>query len=113
MSFLTIFIPSLVLTAVIGAFQSLTWRVARTPWALATFWGIALLVHVAWLAVPQLGDFAPGARWLAIIRLAGMLSALMLLIPFSLLNSLLRSRKPESITVYWSIIYVICFLLAG
>jgi|ERR1700733_416146 len=113
MSFLTVFIPSLVLTAIIGAFQSLTWRAARTPWALATFWGIALLVHVAWLAVPQLGAFAPVARWLAIMWLAGMLSALMLLIPFALLNSFLRSRKLESISAYLSIIYVICFLLAG
>ena len=70
MSFLTVFIPSLVLTAIIGAFQPLTWRVARAPWALATFWGIALLVHVGWLAVPLLGAFAPVARWLAITWLA-------------------------------------------
>jgi uncharacterized protein len=113
MSFLTVFIPSLVLTVIIGAFQSLTWRVARTPWALATFWGIALLVHVAWLAVPQLGAFAPVARWLAIMWLAGMLSALMLLIPFALLNSFLCSRMHESISAYLPIIYVSCFLLAG
>jgi uncharacterized protein len=113
MSFLTVFIPSLVLTAIIGAFQPLTWRVARTPWALATFWGIALLVHVAWLAVPQLGTFAPVARWLAIMWLAGMLSALMLLIPFALLNSFLCSRRLESISAYLPIIYASCFLLAG
>jgi uncharacterized protein len=113
MSFLTVFIPSLVLTAIIGAFQPLTWRTARAPWALATFWGIALLVHVAWLAVPLLGAFAPVARWLAIMWLAGMLSALMLLIPFALLNSFLRWRKLESISAYLPIIYVSCFLLAG
>jgi uncharacterized protein len=113
MSFLAVFIPSLVLTAIIGAFQPLTWRVARAPWALATFWGIALLVHVAWLAVPLLGAFAPVARWLAIMWLAGMLSALMLLIPFALLNSFLRWRKLESISGYLPIIYVSCFLLAG
>jgi predicted MPP superfamily phosphohydrolase len=113
MSFLTVFIASLVLTAIIGAFLPLTWRAARTPRALATFWGFALLVHVAWLAVPQLGAFAPVARWLAIMWLAGMLSALMLLIPFALLNSFFHWRKLESISAYLPIIYVTCSLIAG
>ena len=113
MSFLTVFIPSLVLTVIIGAFMPLTWRVARAPWALAAFWGIALLVHMAWLAVPHLGAFAPVARWLAIMWLAGMLSALMLLIPFALLNSFLHRRKLEYISAYLPIIYLSCFILAG
>jgi predicted MPP superfamily phosphohydrolase len=113
MSFLTVFVPSLVLTAIIGAFLPLTWRVARAPRALAAFWGTALIVHLAWLAVPQLGAFAPVARWLAIMWLAGMLSALMLLIPFALLNAFFRGRKLESVSVRLPIVYVTCFLMAG
>ena len=113
MSFLTVFIPSLVLTAVIGAFLPLTWRAVRTPWAFAAFWGIALFVHLAWLAVPRLGAFAPLARWLAIMWLGSMLSALMLLIPFASLNAFLRRRKLETMSARLPTIYVSCFLLAG
>ena len=113
MSFLTVFTPSLVLTAVIGAFLPLTWRVARTPRAFAVFWGIALFVHLAWLAVPRLGAFAPFARWLAIMWLGSVLSAVMLLIPFALVNAFARRRKLESMSAYLPTTYVSCFLLAG
>jgi uncharacterized protein len=113
MSFLTVFVPSLVLTGIIGAFLSLRWRVARTPWALATFWGIALLVHVDWLAVPQLGAFTPVARWLAIMWLGSMLAALMLLIPFAVLTALSNWHRLKAMSACLPITYVTCFLLAG
>jgi len=112
MSFLTVFMPSLVLTAIIGGFLPLAWRVARLPWALATFWGIALLVHLAWLAIPQVGTFAPAARWLAIMWLASMLAALMLLIPFAVLTAL-SNRRRLAMSPCLPITYVSCFLLAG
>jgi uncharacterized protein len=113
MSFLTVFVPSLVLTAIIGMFLPLAWRLTRRPWALATFWGFALLVHVAWAAVPQLGAFAPVARWLAITWLSGMLAALMLLIPFAVLTALSNQPRLKAISAYLPIIYVSCILLAG
>jgi uncharacterized protein len=113
MSFLTVFIPSLVLTAIIGAFLPLAWRVTRTPSALSAFWGIALLVHLAWLAVPQLGAFAPLARWLAITWLGSMLTALMLLVPFAGLTLLSRWDGLKTISVSLPIIYVACLVLAG
>jgi uncharacterized protein len=113
LSFLTVFLPSLVLTAIIGGFLPLAWRVARTPWALATFWGVALLVHLGWLTVPHLGPFAPAARWLAIMWFGSMLTALMLLIPFALLAALSSWLKFRSISAHLPTAYVACLLLAG
>ena len=113
MSFLTVFIPSLVFTAIVGTFLPLTWRIARAPWALAAFWGCALIVHLAWAAVPQLGDFAPVARWLAIMWLGSMLAALMLLLPFAVLTALSNWHRLQAISAYLPITYVSCFLLAG
>ena len=113
MSFLTVFIPSLELTAIVSAFLMLTWRVTRKPWALSTFWGTAFIVHVGWLAVPHLGYFAPFARWLAIFWLGGMLAATTLLIPFALLTAVSRWRNLESMSIYLPAAYLACFLLAG
>jgi len=113
MSFLTVFMPSLVFTAIVGAFLPLTWRIARAPWALKTFWGIALLVHLAWAAVPQLGAFAPVARWLAIMWLGSMLAALMLLLPFAVLTALSNWHRLQAISAYLPITYVSCCLVAG
>src|SRR5277367_4421835 len=112
MSFLTVFIPSLVLTVIIGAFL-VTWRAARASWALATYWGFALLVHLAWAAIPHLGSFAPVARWLAIIWLGSMLAALMLLIPFAVLTLLSNWHRSKAASAYLPITYVSCFFLAG
>jgi predicted MPP superfamily phosphohydrolase len=112
MSFLTVYIPSLVLTAIIGAFLPLAWRAARTPW-LAVFFGSALLVHLAWAAIPQLGVIAPLARWLAVMWLASMLVALMLLIPFALLSVLAVRYRLERVSANLPIAYIGCFLLAG
>ena len=86
--FLVVFGPSVLMTAVVGAFMPLTWKTAQNSYALTAFWGCALFVHVGWLFVPQLGDLAPIARWLAIMWLGGMLAALVLLIPFALLTIL-------------------------
>jgi uncharacterized protein len=113
MSFLTVFIPSLILTAIIGAFLPLTWREGRKPFTVASFWGFALVVHLAWLAVPQLGAFAPLARGLAIMWLGSMLSALMLLIPFVGLTALSNWHILKAMSTYLPITYVSCFLLAG
>jgi predicted MPP superfamily phosphohydrolase len=113
MSFLAVFIPSLVLTLIVGAFLPLNWRVARTPRALVAFWGVALLVHLAWLAIPQLGAFMPVARWLAILWLGSMLAALMLLIPFAVLTALSNRYRLHAASTYLPIAYVMCFLLAG
>jgi predicted MPP superfamily phosphohydrolase len=113
MSFLNVFVVSLVLTAIIGAFLALMWRVARAPWALVAFWGIALLVHLGWLSIPHLGALAPLTRWLAIMWLGGMLAALMLIIPFALLAVFSRRRKLEFVSAYLPAAYTSCFLLAG
>jgi predicted MPP superfamily phosphohydrolase len=114
MSFLTVFIPSLVLTAIVGVFLALTWKVACTARALATFWGFALFVHLAWVALPLLGVLAPIARWLAIMWLGGMLAALMLLIPFAVLTALSNRNSSKGLAAAsLPIIYVSCFLLAG
>jgi uncharacterized protein len=113
MGFLNVFIVSLLLTTIVGAFMSLTWRVARAPRALATYWGIALVVHLGWLSVPHLGALAPPARWLAIMWLGSMLAALMLIIPFALLSVFFRGRNPQSMPAYLPAAYVSCFLLAG
>jgi predicted MPP superfamily phosphohydrolase len=112
MSFLTVFIPSLVMTAMIGVFL-LIWRAARTPLALKTYWGIALLVHLAWAEIPHLGPFAPLARWLAVMWLGGMLAALMLLIPFAALTAFSRGTAFKAVSAYLPIAYVSCFLAAG
>ena len=39
MIFLVVFVPSVVLTAVIGLFLALTWRAARSRRALGLYWG--------------------------------------------------------------------------
>jgi predicted MPP superfamily phosphohydrolase len=91
----------------------LAWRVARAPrWPVA-FFASALLVHLAWAAIPQLGPFAPTARWLAIMWLASMLSALMLLIPFAVLTVLSTRYGLGRVSAYLPIAYVGCFLVAG
>jgi predicted MPP superfamily phosphohydrolase len=113
MSFLTVFIASLVLTAIIGAFLPLAWRAAGKGWALAIFWGSALFVHLAWATIPQLGIIAPLARWLAIMWLGSMLAALMLLIPFAGLTALSKRRRLNAVSAYLPITYVGCFLVAG
>ncbi|HEY6619917.1 MAG TPA: metallophosphoesterase [Steroidobacteraceae bacterium] len=113
MSFLTVFIPSLVFTAIIGLFLPLAWRIARTPCALAIYWGSALLVHLAWLVIPQLDDLAPVARWLAIVWFAGMLTALTLLIPFAVLTVLSNWFRLKTVSAYLPIIYGACFFSAG
>jgi predicted MPP superfamily phosphohydrolase len=113
MSFLTVFMPSLIFTAIVGVFMSLMWRVARLPRVLALFWGFALIVHLGWLAVPHLGFFAPFARWLAILWLGSMLAALGLLIPFALLTALSHWGKLKSLLAYLPVAYVSLFLLVG
>ena len=113
MSFLTVFVPSLVLTAIVGAFLPLAWRVARRTWALAAFWGFALFVHLVWAAIPVLGAFAPAARWFAILWLGSMLAALMLLIPFALLTALSKWHRVRAMSAYLPIVYVGCFLVSG
>jgi len=113
MSFLIVFIPSLILTAIIGAFLPLAWEIARKPRALAIFWGYALFVHLAWAAISQLDAFAPVARWLAIMWLSSMLAALMLLIPFAVLTALSNRNGFKAASAYLPITYVSSFLLAG
>jgi predicted MPP superfamily phosphohydrolase len=113
MGFLNVFVASLVLTAIVSAFMSLTWQVARAPRLLATFWGSALLVHAGWLSLPHLGVLASLARWLAIMWLGSMLAALMLIIPCALLVMLSRRRKLASMSTYLPAAYVGCFLLSG
>ena len=108
MSFLNVFIASLVLTTIVSAFMSLSWRVSRVPRALAAFWGPALLVHLGWLSVPHLGALAPLARWFAIMWLGSMLAALMLIIPFALLVVLSRRRELGSMSAYLPAAYVSC-----
>jgi uncharacterized protein len=112
MSFLNVFIASLILTGIVGAFQSLAWR-ARIPYALAAFWGCALFVHVAWVAVPVLGAFAPLARWFAILWLGSMLAAVSLLIPFAVLTVLSRRQKLKPVSRRLPALYTGSFLLAG
>jgi uncharacterized protein len=113
MSFLTVFIPSLVLTAIIGSFLPLAWAIARTTRVQKIYWSAALLVHVAWFAIPQIGPAAVVARWLAITWFGSMLAALMLLIPFAVLTVLSRGPKFRSISPYLPIAFVSCSLLAG
>ena len=113
MSFLVVFRASVVMTIIVGAFIPLTWRTARNRYALGPFWGIALLVHVGWFLIPQLGDFAPAARWLAIMWLGGMLAAIVLLIPFALLTVLSSWQKLRFILPYLPLAYVCCFFLSG
>jgi uncharacterized protein len=112
-SFFAVFTPSLVMTAIVGAFMSLTWRAMRATPALVAYWLCALLVHLGWLAIPALGGLAPILRWLAIMWLGGMLAAMVLLIPFALLAigfGLLRRRGPS---VLLPTGYVACFVLSG
>jgi len=113
MSFLTVFVPSLVFTALVGAFLPLAWRAARRPWALAAYWGFALFIHVLWAAVPLLGALAPVARWLAILWLGSMLAAMMLLIPFALLTALSKRHWSKVLSASLPIIYVGCSLASG
>src|ERR1700761_2075909 len=96
MSFLTVFIPSIVFTLIVGAFLPLAWARARDVRWLGGFFGSALLVHLAWAAIPQLGPLTPVARGLAILWLGGMLAAVTLLVPFALLT-LFASRRKSSV----------------
>jgi predicted MPP superfamily phosphohydrolase len=81
-----VFRSSVVMTLIVSAFMSLTWRPARRPAALAMFWGLALLVHAEWLLIPRPEDLAPIERWIVILWLASMLAATVLVIPFGLLT---------------------------
>ena len=111
MNFLFVFRSSVVMTVIVGAFMPLTWKAARSVYALTAFWGIALLVHVGWDLVPQLGGYAPVARWFAIMWLSGMLAATVLLIPFTVLSVFFSWQKLES--AYLPAAYASCFVLAG
>jgi uncharacterized protein len=111
--FLVVFGPSVVMTAVVGAFMPLTWKTAQNSYVLTAFWGCALFLHVGWLFVPQLGDLAPIARWLAIMWLGGMLAAMVLLIPFALLTILAGWQKLKFMSAFLPVAYAGCFLLSG
>jgi uncharacterized protein len=113
MSFLTVFIPSLILTVTIGTFLPLAWRGGVKRIAIAAFWGFALLVHIAWLALPQLGALAPYARCLAIMWIGSMLAALTLLIPFAVLTAISMRFKFKSVLACLPTAYASCFLVAG
>jgi uncharacterized protein len=113
MSFLTVFIPSLILTAIIGAFLPLAWRVGAKRIAISAYWGFALLVHVAWLSLPRLGAVAPFARWLAIMWIGSMLAALMLMIPFAVLTAISARFKLKTVLAYLPITYAGSVLVAG
>jgi uncharacterized protein len=113
MSFLTVFLPSLVITVVVGAFLFVNWQVARKPGAIAAFFGFALLVHLMWAAIPHLGLVAPLARWLAIMWFGSMLAALMLLVPFAALTLLSHRQRLKAVSDYLPIAYVSSFLIAG
>jgi uncharacterized protein len=113
MSFLTVFFPSLVLTAIIGGFVPLAWRMARRPHLMAAYWGLALIVHAGWLAVPLAGPLAPLARWLAIMWIGSMLTAVVLLVPFAALTALSKWRKLRGLAPYLPVAYVGFSLLVG
>ncbi len=108
---MTVFVASLLMTAIVGAFMPAAWRSARSTSALGVFWGLAALVHAAWLGIPQLGLAAPVARLLAILWLGSMLSATCLLIPFGLLAAAFRQR--EAVSGALPVTYVVAFSLAG
>jgi predicted MPP superfamily phosphohydrolase len=113
MSFLTVFIPSIVFTLIVGAFLPIAWQMARSlRWACA-FSAVALLIHVAWATIPLLGFLAPIARWLAIMWLGGMLAALVLLIPFAVLTASTHRRAPKTFSNSLPVAYVACFVAAG
>ena len=65
MIFLVVFVPSVVLTAVIGLFLALSWSSARSRRALGLYWGAALAVHLLWWRLPDLHS-VPGASSLRI-----------------------------------------------
>lgn len=113
MSFLVVFIPSIVLSVIVGAFLPIAWERARNVRWLCAFFGFSLLVHLAWAFIPQLGFLAPAARWIAIVWFAGMLAALTLLIPFAMLTLLAIRRKSHVLSTYLPVGYVACFLSAG
>ena len=113
MSFLTVFIPSLILTVIIGTFLPLAWRGGVNRIAIAAYWAFALLVHIAWLELPQLGAVAPYARCLAILWIASMLAALVLLIPFALLTAISMRFKLKSVLARLPMAYASCFIIAG
>jgi predicted MPP superfamily phosphohydrolase len=112
-SFFAVFTPSLVMTAVVGVFMTLCWRAARNPYALASYWACALLVHLGWLAIPHLGGLASIARWLASMWLGGMLVAMVLMIPFALLSVVSNLPKLESLSTCLPAVYAACFVLSG
>ena len=112
MGFVRVFEPTLVMTAIVGAFMPLLWRTARKPQALAAFWGFALFVHLGWLLIPRLGALAPVARWFASMWIGSMLAAMVLVIPFSLL-SLLSHRSRNSVSSRLHSAYAGCFVLSG
>ena len=110
-SALTVFVVSLLMTAIMGAFMPAVWRSARSGSALAIFWGLALLVHTAWLGIPWLGAAAPLARLLVITWLGSMLAATCLLIPVGLLAAAVR--KHPTVSGYLPVAYVAAFLVLG
>lgn len=113
MRFLLVFRLSLALTVIVGAFMPLTWRAARNPYAVAAFWGTVLFVHVGWFLVPQLGGFAPVARWASIMWLGAMLAAIVLLIPFALLTVLSNRLNLAVFSACLPGAYAGCFALSG
>ena len=84
MIFLVVFVPSVVLTAVIGFFLVLTWSSARSRRALGLYWGAALAVHVLWWRLPNLhGVLGGAARWLTIVWIGAVITGVLLIIPFA------------------------------
>jgi predicted MPP superfamily phosphohydrolase len=98
MGYFSIFVPSLVLTAVLGAAAALLWKPARRPAALAAFWGAAVLVHMLWLAISHLGIFKPIARWLMTAWTVASITAALLLAPFAILTLIARIWRFPGLT---------------
>lgn len=77
---LLVFVHSLVLTMVVGVLLPLTTRAMRTRTVLAAFWGAALVVHLLWWRLPDLGGaWGIAGRWLVSAWLGALVVAALLM----------------------------------
>ena len=86
MSYLFVFGLSAALTIVVGASLLATARAMRSRPALAAFWSVAVVIHVLWWRLPDLGGaWSTAARWLVSAWLGTLVTAALLVIPLALL----------------------------
>ncbi len=100
MSFGFVLLRSVILTVVVVLFLLLIGRSReKSSLLVGTFLAVALTIHVVWWRLPDLhGQWGEAGRWLVTVWIGAVLTAVILIVPLTLLMTMQRLRGRGSAT---------------